>query len=78
MREIAGRFAVSRSHVFRLLRDAEAAGLLRRNADQATGFIEEAMRDGLLFLHAITFMGTAACIHKAMRAVDGINQPQSE
>lgn len=70
VKDIARRFAVSRSHVLRFLRDAETAGLLRRNADEATGFLEEPLREGLRYLHATTFMGTAACIHAAMSIVD--------
>jgi hypothetical protein len=75
VREIAGKFSVSRSHVLRLLRDAETAGILRRNADEGTGFIEDSLREELLYMHAVTFMGTAACVYRATRVVDGIEPP---
>jgi AraC-like DNA-binding protein len=74
VKDIARRFAVSRSHVFRLLRDAESEGLLRRNADEATGLIEDVMREAMLFLHAVTFMGTASCIYRAMCDAPGAGQ----
>jgi len=63
---LARKFGVSRSHVLRLLRDAEKQGLLRRNADELTGQFEEKLRKELLLFHASGFMAIAAGAYQAM------------
>lgn len=63
---LARKFGVSRSHVFRLLRDAEKEGLLRRNADELTGQFEEKLREALLHFHASGFLTVAAGAYQAM------------
>jgi len=63
---LARKFGVSRSHVLRLLRDAEKEGLLRRNADELTGHLEEKLREELLLFHASGFMAIAAGAYQAM------------
>jgi DNA-binding MarR family transcriptional regulator len=63
---LARKFGVSRSHVLRLLREAEKQGMLRRNADELTGHFEEKLRDELLLLHASGFMAVAAAAYRAM------------
>ena len=66
--ELARKYRVSRSHVFRLLHEAEKRGLLRRDADDQTGFIEDALADDLREFYVTIFMGLAACCHQAFRA----------
>jgi len=63
---LARKFGVSRSHVFRLLRDAEKQGLLRRNADELTGQFEETLREALLLFQASGFLSIAAGTFEAM------------
>ncbi len=50
-------FGVSRSHIARLLSDAEANGYLRRNAHENTGMLNEPLRVELARAHAGTFIG---------------------
>lgn len=52
---LAGRFKVSRTHVLRLLRDAEGRGLLRRDAEGVTGWLEPALRRESELLFQIAF-----------------------
>jgi len=67
---LARKFGVSRSHVFRLLRDAEKQKLLRRDADEMTGYFEESLREGLLRFHASGFLSVAAGAYQAMTDVN--------
>jgi IclR helix-turn-helix domain len=69
--ELSKRFKVSRSHVFRLLRDAEKLGLLVRNPDEQTGTITEKLRADLIAYHVFVFMGLASCIHAALMSDRG-------
>jgi hypothetical protein len=66
---LSRQFKVSRSHVLRLLRDAEALGLLRRNVEETTVTLAEPLRAALVEYHAASLMGYAACICAALRAV---------
>jgi hypothetical protein len=66
---LSRQFKVSRSHVLRLLRDAEALGLLRRDVEETTVTLEEPLRAALVEYHAASLMGYAACICAALRAV---------
>jgi GNAT superfamily N-acetyltransferase len=63
---LARKFGVSRSHVLRLLREAEKQGLLRRDPDELTGHFEEKLREALLQFHAHGFLVTAAGAYQAM------------
>jgi DNA-binding MarR family transcriptional regulator len=68
--DLAQKFGVSRSHVFRLLRDAEKQGLLTRNADEQTGTIEEVLARDIVEFQVITFMALAHCCQYAFEATD--------
>lgn len=50
-------FGVSRSHIARLLNEAEARGYLSRNAEENTGFLNEPLRHELGRLHGASFIG---------------------
>jgi DNA-binding MarR family transcriptional regulator len=63
---LSKKFEVSRSHVFRLLRDAEKAGYLKRDADEQNGTISESLRADIVEFHAYVFMGLAMCGHFAL------------
>jgi DNA-binding MarR family transcriptional regulator len=65
---LARKSGVSRSHVLRLLRDAENLGLLRRSADDGICFLEEPLRIALSRLHATSFIGHASFAHCALQA----------
>lgn len=67
---LARKFEVSRSHVLRLLREAETLGLLRRDADELTGELDETLREGLRVFHASFFISTAGCAYSALQATD--------
>jgi len=66
--ELAQKHEVSRSHVSRLLREAERRGYLKRNADDQTGMIEEIFARELVEFQVIIFSGLAACCEYAFRA----------
>jgi hypothetical protein len=61
---LARRFAVSRPHVLKLMRDAEAAGLIARNADRIV--IKRALADGVQTFFASMYLFIAACAREAM------------
>jgi DNA-binding MarR family transcriptional regulator len=63
---LARKFGVSRSHVLRLLRAAEKQNLLRRDADEMTGYFEENLREALLLFQASGFLSVAASAYQAM------------
>ncbi|CAN5777214.1 hypothetical protein BH11PSE1_BH11PSE1_14560 [soil metagenome] len=52
---LAGRFKVSRTHVLRLLRDAESQGLLRRDSEGVTGWLEPALQREAELLFQLVF-----------------------
>jgi IclR helix-turn-helix domain len=64
--ELAKKFDVSRSHVFRLLRDAEKLGLLTRNPDEQTGTITEKLCADIIAFHVFVFLGLASCLQRAL------------
>jgi len=66
--ELAQKHEVSRSHVSRLLREAERRGYLKRNADDQTGTIEEIFARELIEFQTIIFTGLAHCCQYAFRA----------
>jgi len=65
---LSKQYGVSRSHVLKLLRDAEALGYLRRDANEQTGVIEEPLRHSLREGHAAAYIGIARCWQKALKA----------
>ncbi|MGN6149824.1 MAG: hypothetical protein ACTHPD_14900 [Rhizomicrobium sp.] len=75
VKEIARRFEVSRSHVLRLLREAESLGYLRRSPDETSGVLEEPLREALKYHHAAIFMGVASCIYRALQAASKQDRP---
>ena len=69
--DLAQRYNVSRSHVFRLLRDAEKLDLLKRNADEQTGTIEDVLADDVAEFQVTIFVGLAICSHNAFQSTAG-------
>lgn len=66
--ELARKYEVSRSHVLKLLRDAEKEGLLRRNPDEQTGELSQVLRDAIVALHVAQLLGNAACAYAAIKS----------
>lgn len=69
--ELSQKYGVSRSHVFRLLRDAEKLGFLKRNADEQTGTITDVLADDVAEFQVTVFLGLAVCCHHAFQADHG-------
>lgn len=65
---LSRRFGVSRPHVLKLLRDAERAGFLTRDAEEGRGLLEPQLREQIANYYATTFIGIAACAHSALHA----------
>jgi DNA-binding MarR family transcriptional regulator len=63
--ELSQKYNVSRSHVFRLLRDAEKLGFLTRNADEQTGTITDVLAREVAEFQVTVFLGFAACCSAA-------------
>jgi len=63
---LARRFAVSRPHVLKLLRDAEAQGLIARSGDGVA--IAPALADGARAFFATLYLFFATCAREAMAA----------
>ena len=61
---LARRFAVSRPHVLKLLRDAEEQGLVARSGDRIV--IEPALAEGAQNFFATMFLYYAACAREAL------------
>lgn len=70
---MAKQFKVSRSHVLKLLRDAEKKGYLHRNSDERAGTLRDALRKSVIEFHVMVFIGIAACAYRALEAVDAIS-----
>ncbi len=68
---LSRKYKVSRSHVFNLLHDAEAKGLLKRDSDAQTGSLCEPLREALILFQASSFLGVGMCAHHMLQAVDG-------
>jgi hypothetical protein len=66
--ELSQKYGVSRSHVFRLLRDAEKLGFLKRNADDQTGTITDVLAHDVAEFQVTTFLGLSVCCHHAFQA----------
>jgi hypothetical protein len=65
---LANEFAVSRPHVRKLLRDAEAAGLFRRDEVSSTIVFLEPLREAMIRYHAVVLMGFSHAARSALRA----------
>jgi hypothetical protein len=65
---LAKRHGVSRPHVLKLLRDAERAGFLTRDAEEGSGLLAPLLRDQVANYYATTLIGMAACALSALRA----------
>ncbi|HEX2591543.1 MAG TPA: hypothetical protein VHL34_08600 [Rhizomicrobium sp.] len=63
---LAKRFDTSRSHVLRMLRDAEDSGLLVRDAEAGTITILPAFGEEVLEFFTVYFVGLAACCYHAL------------
>ena len=68
VRELARKYDVSRSHVLRLFRDAEALGLLTRNADEQTVRLSEAFTRDIVEFQAVIYLAMATCAQHAYDA----------
>jgi DNA-binding MarR family transcriptional regulator len=69
---LAKQFKVSRSHVLKLMRDAEEKNYLHRNSDDRTGALKEVLRRSVTEFHAMVFIGVAACAYRALEAGDAM------
>jgi DNA-binding MarR family transcriptional regulator len=65
---LASEFGVSRPHVRKLLRDAEAAGLVRRHTEESTLVLEKVLQDAVIRHHATILMGFAYAACAALHA----------
>lgn len=65
---LARRFGVSRPHVLKLLRDAQKAGFLKRDAEEGVGVMEPVLREKIANYYATNFIGMAACALSALDA----------
>jgi DNA-binding IclR family transcriptional regulator len=72
--DLARRFKAARSHVRRLLRDAEAEGLLTHDSDDVTGTFTEKLRQGVLRFHAGTLLGSASSALAALKQMQSKSQ----
>jgi DNA-binding MarR family transcriptional regulator len=66
--DLAMRYEVSRSHVLKILRDAEREGLMHREPDERIGVLTEKLHAGLIALHVAQLFGGAACARAAYEA----------
>jgi len=66
--DLAAKYEVSRSHVLKMLRDAEKEGLLVRNADQRTCVFSETLRTAVTGLLVTMLAGNALAAHAAIEA----------
>lgn len=67
VKRIARKFELSRSHVMRLLREAEALGYLQRNADELTGVIHAPLREALRYFQASSLISSSAFAYYAIQ-----------
>lgn len=65
---LSRQFGVSRSHVLSLLRQMEAAGLIRFDAGSGRPVILPPMRDALRLAEALVFMGQIRAAHRVLVA----------
>jgi hypothetical protein len=74
---LSKRLHVSRGHIFRLLRDAEQRGLLRRDVAKGLVWLDERVRFLVAIYLASVFVGFLTCCHAALHAhaTDGNSPP---
>jgi len=65
--DLSRRYSVARSHVLKLLRDAERKGFFIRHADGKSLRFTEHLCDVLNRYHAGFFMGLAICAYRALK-----------
>jgi hypothetical protein len=65
---LARAYGLSRSHILRMLREAEDLGYVQRNADSTIRF-EPILRDALVHYQTINLLGNAACAYSALQVV---------
>jgi DNA-binding MarR family transcriptional regulator len=65
---LSKRLHVSRGHIFRLLRDAEQRGLLRRDVAKGLVWLDERVRFLVAAYIATVFVGFLICCHAALNA----------
>jgi hypothetical protein len=73
--ELATKYEVSRSHVLKMLRDAEKEGLLVRNADERTCILSESLRTAVNGLLVSLLAGNAIAAHAAFEATASARVP---
>jgi hypothetical protein len=66
--ELAAKYEVSRSHVLKMLRDAEKDGSLVRNADERSCVLSETLRIAVMGLLVSLLAGNAIAAHAAFEA----------
>ncbi len=66
--DLAAKYEVSRSHVLKMLRDAEKEGLLVRNADERTCVLSETLCIAVTELLVAMLVGNALAAHAAIEA----------
>ncbi|MCF8506359.1 MAG: hypothetical protein K9G59_15715 [Caulobacter sp.] len=67
---LARKFGVSRSHILSLLRQMEAAGFIRFDADSGRPVILPPMREALRLCEALVFMGQIRAGHRVLVAAE--------
>jgi DNA-binding MarR family transcriptional regulator len=67
---LARRFRVSRPHVLRLLRDAQRAGFIIREADEGLGSLEPLLREQVANYYATSFIGYAVSARASLLALE--------
>lgn len=67
--ELARRCRLSRTHILRTIRSAEATGFLTRGAREGESELSPAMREDISLFYAIFFLGLAASARRAAAAI---------
>lgn len=71
---LSRRFGVSRPHVLKLLRDAEALGFLKRSGEGEQIIIHQSLLDAMQDFFAMTFLFLRQCINVSLK---DIHQPSA-
>lgn len=74
VRKIAQKCGLSRSHVMRLLREAEKLGYLTRDANETTGLLHAPLRDALRYWHASSMVSSAVFAHYAVQQTEKLDE----
>ncbi len=64
--ELARRFAVSRTHVRRLLVMLEQHGYYRPGSVEGSGFLTSELAEAFETFHAVGYVGMTACAHATL------------